>query len=100
MELFRLLEPERPVVCLFEDLDAIIDEHGDTELSSGSTATSRSITSSIWQPRTTPRNSTGGSSAARGPRPHLQDRGNLGGMREAYLARKRPDLTPKELRFW
>ena len=32
MELFRRIEPERPVVCLFEDIDAIIEIHGDSEL--------------------------------------------------------------------
>jgi SpoVK/Ycf46/Vps4 family AAA+-type ATPase len=32
MEVFRKIEPERPVVCLFEDIDAIIETHGDSEL--------------------------------------------------------------------
>jgi AAA+ superfamily predicted ATPase len=32
MEVFRRIEPERPVVCLFEDIDAIIEIHGDSEL--------------------------------------------------------------------
>lgn len=32
MELFRKVEPQRPVVCLFEDIDAIIEIHGDSEL--------------------------------------------------------------------
>lgn len=32
MELFRKIEPDRPVVCLFEDIDAIIETHGDSEL--------------------------------------------------------------------
>jgi hypothetical protein len=32
MEVFRKIEPARPVVCLFEDIDAIIEIHGDSEL--------------------------------------------------------------------
>ena len=29
---FRKVEPHRPVVCLFEDIDAIIEEHGEDEI--------------------------------------------------------------------
>jgi AAA+ superfamily predicted ATPase len=29
---FRKVEPHRPVVCLFEDIDAIVDEHGEDEI--------------------------------------------------------------------
>jgi hypothetical protein len=32
MEVFRKIEPDRPVICLFEDIDAIIEIHGDSEL--------------------------------------------------------------------
>src|SRR5437764_11862512 len=32
MELFRKIEPERPLVCMFDDIDAIIELHGDSEL--------------------------------------------------------------------
>jgi ATPase family associated with various cellular activities (AAA) len=32
MEVFRKIEPDRPIVCLFEDIDAIIEIHGDSEL--------------------------------------------------------------------
>jgi AAA+ superfamily predicted ATPase len=32
MELFRKIEPDRPLVCMFEDIDAIIEIHGDSEL--------------------------------------------------------------------
>jgi AAA+ superfamily predicted ATPase len=32
MEVFRKIEPDRPVICLFEDIDAIIETHGDSEL--------------------------------------------------------------------
>jgi hypothetical protein len=32
MEVFRKIEPERPLVCLFEDIDAVIEMHGDSEL--------------------------------------------------------------------
>ena len=32
MEQFRAVEPQRPMVCIFEDVDAIIEEHGDSEL--------------------------------------------------------------------
>ena len=29
---FRKVEPDRPIVCLFEDLDAIVEEHGEDEI--------------------------------------------------------------------
>ena len=29
---FRKVEPDRPIVCLFEDIDAIVDEHGEDEI--------------------------------------------------------------------
>ena len=29
---FRKVEPGRPIVCLFEDIDAIVDEHGEDEI--------------------------------------------------------------------
>ena len=29
---FRKVEPKRPVVCLFEDIDAIVEEHGEDEI--------------------------------------------------------------------
>jgi hypothetical protein len=32
MERFREVEPERPMVCVFEDVDAIIETYGDSEL--------------------------------------------------------------------
>ena len=32
MEVFRRIEPDRPVICLFEDIDSIIEIHGDSEL--------------------------------------------------------------------
>lgn len=32
MELFRKIEPDRPIICLFEDIDAVIEVHGDSEL--------------------------------------------------------------------
>lgn len=32
LALFREIEPDRPVVCLFEDIDAIISSHGEDEL--------------------------------------------------------------------
>jgi AAA+ superfamily predicted ATPase len=32
MELFRKVEPTRPLVCLFEDIDAVIELHSDSEL--------------------------------------------------------------------
>jgi hypothetical protein len=32
VEQFRAVEPDRPMVCVFEDLDALIEEHGDSEL--------------------------------------------------------------------
>jgi AAA+ superfamily predicted ATPase len=32
LEQFRKVEPERPMVCIFEDIDAIIHQYGDSEL--------------------------------------------------------------------
>jgi SpoVK/Ycf46/Vps4 family AAA+-type ATPase len=32
MEIFRKIEPDRPLVCIFEDIDALIEMHGDSEL--------------------------------------------------------------------
>src|SRR5262249_5544417 len=32
LELFRRVEPERPIVCVFEDIDAIIKYYGDSDL--------------------------------------------------------------------
>lgn len=32
LEEFRMIEPSRPVVCLFEDIDATIDKYGEDEL--------------------------------------------------------------------
>jgi SpoVK/Ycf46/Vps4 family AAA+-type ATPase len=29
---FRIVEPDRPVVCIFEDIDSIIDKYGESEL--------------------------------------------------------------------
>ena len=29
---FRKVEPHRPIVCLFEDIDAIVDDHGEDEI--------------------------------------------------------------------
>lgn len=32
LEMLRKIEPDRPLVCLFEDIDAVIENHGDSEL--------------------------------------------------------------------
>jgi SpoVK/Ycf46/Vps4 family AAA+-type ATPase len=32
LSVYRKVEPSRPVVCLFEDIDAIIDEHGEDDI--------------------------------------------------------------------
>jgi SpoVK/Ycf46/Vps4 family AAA+-type ATPase len=32
MELFRTIEPSRPAVCVFEDIDTIIDKEGESEI--------------------------------------------------------------------
>jgi len=101
MELFRHLEPERPVVCLFEDIDAIIEEHGDTELLQ-------------WLDGYQQINHVINLATTNYPekldrrilcRPRRFDRilkieATSPAQREAYLVRKRPDLAPKELRAW
>jgi AAA+ superfamily predicted ATPase len=32
LSVYRKVEPDRPVVCLFEDIDAIVDEHGEDDI--------------------------------------------------------------------
>ena len=32
LKVFRVIEPNRPVVCVFEDLDAIVERHGDSSV--------------------------------------------------------------------
>lgn len=32
LKVFRMVEPERPVLCIFEDLDAIMNRHGEPEI--------------------------------------------------------------------
>ena len=32
LENFRVVEPDRPIVCVFEDIDAIIENYGDSQL--------------------------------------------------------------------
>jgi len=101
MELFRQIEPERPVLCVFEDIDAIIDEHGDTELLQ-------------WLDGYQQINHAVNLATTNYPekldrriicRPRRFDRvikveTISAATREAYLAQKLPDLKAKELRSW
>ena len=41
MTKFRQVEPERPIVCVFEDIEAIIEDNGDSQLLQWWTATIR-----------------------------------------------------------
>jgi hypothetical protein len=100
-EKFRQVEPDRPVVCVFEDLDAIIEEHGDAELLQwldGNSQVDRAVNiASTNYPEKLDRRIVS--------RPRRFDRilridAPDGRVREAYFGRKVPDLSAAELRAW
>ena len=101
MEQFRAVEPQRPMVCVFEDIDAIIEEHGDSELLQwldGNHQVDKAINlASTNYPEKLDRRIIA--------RPRRFDRilrietpDAL--LREAYFARKLPGLTAAELARW
>jgi AAA+ superfamily predicted ATPase len=101
MELFRKIEPERPLVCMFEDIDAIIEAHGDSELLQwldGSHQIDKVINIATTNyPERLDRRIVS--------RPRRFDRiikieAPTASIRETYLAKKLPDLAKIELGRW
>jgi hypothetical protein len=101
MELFRKIEPERPLVCMFEDIDAIIELHGDSELLQwldGSHQINKVINIATTNyPERLDRRIVS--------RPRRFDRiikieAPGGHIREAYLSKKLPELHGAELTRW
>lgn len=102
MEIFRKIEPDRPLVCIFEDIDAIIEMHGDSELLAwldGSHQIDKVINIATTNyPERLDRRIVS--------RPRRFDRiikieAPTPSMRETYLSRKLPELvTRNELKHW
>ncbi|MBI3410063.1 MAG: ATP-binding protein [Planctomycetes bacterium] len=102
MEVFRKIEPDRPLVCIFEDIDAIIEEYGDSELLAwldGSHQINKVINIATTNyPERLDRRIVS--------RPRRFDRiikieSPTAGMRETYLKKKLPELVEKgELGLW
>jgi SpoVK/Ycf46/Vps4 family AAA+-type ATPase len=102
MEIFRKIEPDRPLVCIFEDIDAVIEMHGDSELLGwldGSHQINKVINIATTNyPERLDRRIVS--------RPRRFDRiikieSPTAGMRETYLRRKLPELTVKgQLAHW
>jgi hypothetical protein len=98
---FREVEPDRPVVCVFEDIDAIIKQFGDSELLQildGNAQVNKvvNLASTNYPERLDRR------IIAR-PRRFdrlLEIRSPEAPLREAYFARKLPDLPRSELARW
>lgn len=102
MEVLRKIEPDRPLVCIFEDIDAIIEEYGDSELLGwldGSHQINKVINIATTNyPERLDRRIVS--------RPRRFDRiikieAPTAAMRETYLRRKLPDLERKgDLGLW
>lgn len=102
MEVFRKIEPDRPLVCIFEDIDAIIEEYGDSELLAwldGSHQINKVINIATTNyPERLDRRIVS--------RPRRFDRiikieSPTASMRETYLKKKLPELVEKgELGLW
>jgi AAA+ superfamily predicted ATPase len=101
MELFRKIEPDRPLVCMFEDIDAIIEMHGDSELLQwldGSHQINKVINIATTNyPERLDRRIVS--------RPRRFDRiikieAPAAHIRETYLKKKLPELVADELQRW
>ncbi len=101
MEKFREVEPDRPVVCVFEDIDAIIAQYGDSELLQwldGNHQVDKAVNlASTNYPEKLDRRIIS--------RPRRFDRilridAPDARVREAYFAKKVADLSPAELARW
>lgn len=101
MERFRLVEPERPMVCVFEDIDAIIEQFGDSDLLQwldGNHQVNKAVNlASTNYPEKLDRRVIA--------RPRRFDRvlridAPDERLRDAYYARKLPELPAEERRRW
>jgi hypothetical protein len=101
MRKFRDVEPGRPMVCVFEDIDAIIEHYGDSDLLQwldGNHQVDKAVNLATTNyPEKLDRRIIS--------RPRRFDRilridAPDARMREAYLARKVSDLTADELALW
>jgi hypothetical protein len=101
MEQFRQVEPDRPIVCIFEDIDAIIRHHGDSELLQwldGNHQVNKAVNlASTNYPEKLDRRIIA--------RPRrfdcvLQIEAPDAQFREAFFARKLPELPAAELQCW
>jgi AAA+ superfamily predicted ATPase len=101
MEMFRKIEPERPLVCMFEDIDAIIEIHGDSELLQwldGSHQVNKVINIATTNyPERLDRRIVS--------RPRRFDRiikieTPSAAIRETYLVKKLPELPPEDVARW
>ena len=101
MEKFRQVEPTRPIVCIFEDIDALIEDHGDSELLQWLDGASQvdkavNIATTNYPEKLDKRIVS---------RPRRFDRimridAPDDRMRRAYFARKMPELSVAELDYW
>jgi SpoVK/Ycf46/Vps4 family AAA+-type ATPase len=101
VEKFRQVEPERPIVCVFEDIDAIIERFGDSDLLQwldGNSQVDRAINlASTNYPEKLDKRIIS--------RPRRFDRilridAPDAMMREKYFAQKVPELSRAELARW
>jgi hypothetical protein len=101
LEQFRQVEPDRPIVCIFEDIDAIIEHHGDSVLLQwldGNHQVDRAVNlaTTNYPEKLDPRIVS---------RPRRFDRilridSPDAGLRAAYFARKLADLPEAQRRRW
>jgi hypothetical protein len=98
---FRQVEPERPIVCIFEDIDAIIEQYGDSYLLQwldGNSQVNKAINlASTNYPEKLDRRIIS--------RPRRFDRilkiqPPDERVRDAYFSRKLPELSTEERRHW
>jgi SpoVK/Ycf46/Vps4 family AAA+-type ATPase len=98
---FREVEPDRPIVCVFEDIDATIKQYGDSELLQlldGNSQVNKVVNlASTNYPERLDRRIIA--------RPRRFDRlikieSPDAGLREAYFAKKLPELPRNELERW
>ena len=101
MEQFRAVEPDRPMICIFEDIDAIIKHYGDSHLLQwldGNHQVDKAINIATTNyPETLDRRIIA--------RPRRFDRILKIGtpdarLRQGYFARKLPSLSAEELSRW
>jgi AAA+ superfamily predicted ATPase len=101
IEKFREVEPDRPIVCIFEDIDAIIAQYGDSDLLQwldGNSQVDKAVNiASTNYPEKLDRRIVS--------RPRRFDRilridAPDARLREGYFGRKVPDLSAVELANW